>query len=516
MAQPQISNDDGWVPVDAGQSDWVPVDTGTAVRVLTGRPALDSIEAGQEAEFGGAGGPAEGGVTGQNVKDLAIGASGTLNPVTWPGDATGLIAKLGDLVGYGVQAALSKAGLMQPNKQTFGEAVSEPVTGNPLPTSKGVTNAMFGPPKNTGEAALRTTGGALAGQVIPGEIGAVEGAVKGVGGAAKTFMPGAFSRIQAPVFNMAPDIEMGAPSEIDNQVSQTINARKAALMKARSQEAQTRLAEIAAQSGSYAPTVGKQIRDYLAQHFQDNAGSMTESQGKLYEQAANQTVANRQLTNPVGGQVVNARTNLEGYDNARRMLNDIGSGDMEGYDAVTQARAKELASGISTIMRNAVPKFDQYLDWYKQASEPLDAFKTPEVSKFVKPSSEFDMTPKYIAGAGKTMFSSPTAYSRFTDAIGNPALVEQISRNKAANDLITLTENQQYSAGAKAVQRWINRNEWIKNAPPDVQQTVTDYQQALEKIGRVRKGVITGVAAGALLHYGHTVWGLRALLAGAQ
>lgn len=519
MAQPQISNDDGWVTVTSqslpanspataptNDADWTPVTAGATQPASTAAasPASDNST---DAAFA------------MNPMSEVFGNKNVL-----PGLISGVAGAPGDTFQAINDAAswaenkMSSLGLLKGNLAAAAQSDAEHSAegGGQYLTSDQINTAISGKPIDASDAdqraILHVVGNVFGVQALQG---LVHGVIAGAG-AAKTFLPGAFDRIQAPVRAMAPDIEMGAPSEIDNQVSQSINARKAALMKARSQGAQARLAEIAAQSGSYAPTVGKQIGDYLAQHFADNVGSMTEGQSQLYEKAANQTVANRQLTNPVTGQVNPASTNLEGYDNARRMLNDIGSGEMEGYDAVTQARAKELAGGISTIMRNAVPKFDQYLDWYKQASEPLDAFKTPEVAKFAKPIGEFDMTPKYIAGAGKTMFSSPTAYTRFTDAIGNPDLVEQISRNKAANDLIALTENQPYGAGAKAVQRWINRNEWIKSAPDDVQQTVTDYQQTLEKVARVRKGTITGVAAGALLHYGHTVWGLRALLAGSR
>lgn len=460
------------------------------------------------------------------------------NSQTLPGLVSGTLGLAGDTLQALSNAAswaegkLSKHGLFP--KKTAAKDIQASAAGkDQLATSAQIQDYLQGAPKTQTEAdqraILHTIGNVFGPDAAESlmraaarTLSTVPAVSRVVAATPGAILPGTFGRVTKEVRALAPDIESGAPSELDSAISELINSRKSALKTARSKRAKSLLDEVAAQSADTihgeqrVARVSRHIQNFLANHFIENAGSLTPEQEKLYQKAAELTSPIRELKNPLTGRAVKAPVNLEGIDNARRLLNEIASGEMEGYDAVTMKRAGDLARNITAIMRENIPAYGKYLEGYKSLSEPLNLFEGPEGKRFTRSTSEFDVTPKYVAGVSKAMFSSPTSYKRFSAMIGNPQIVDTLSRNKMANDLIAITTDKSYQEGANAVDRWIRRNEWINDADPAIKQTAERYSKTLHRVAKIRTGTIDSIAAAALVWYGHTVWGIRALLSMGQ
>jgi len=81
---------------------------------------------------------------------------------------------------------------------------------------------------------------------------------------------------------------------------------------------------------------------------------------------------------------------FQALENMRRQFRDRASGlPAEGYDAIGQQRAGDIATYIENIQKEFAPKFEKYLDQYKADSQPLNDFKS-KLGKAIIGKSESD------------------------------------------------------------------------------------------------------------------------------
>jgi len=175
---------------------------------------------------------------------------------------------------------------------------------------------------------------------------------------------------------------------------------------------------------------------------------------------------------------------FQALENMRRQLRDRAFGlPAEGYDAIGQQRAGDLAESIERIQREFSPGFGKYLEQYKADSQPLNDFKS-KLGQAILGKSETDFG-KYstdeFALADKAFYSAGSV-DQLTKIAG-PQATEQLARSFLANRIKSGTPKEILS-----VIQDKNISDWIGKFPALEQELNTLAQQAgiVERVGKKR------------------------------
>ena len=178
----------------------------------------------------------------------------------------------------------------------------------------------------------------------------------------------------------------------------------------------------------------------------------------------------------VDGVAVGQPVSFQGLENLRRFLRDRAYGlPAEGFDAIGQRQAGDLADAVEAIQREFSPKIAKFLEQYKADSEPLNKFKT-KLGEALVGKEEFDMTrfatdPAELANK---VFKSETSVKDLMQLLGKDARsAEQFARGVVANKL--------QDASGKDIQKFVSNNaDWLNQFPQLRQQ----LELAATTIGR--------------------------------
>ena len=163
----------------------------------------------------------------------------------------------------------------------------------------------------------------------------------------------------------------------------------------------------------------------------------------------------------VDGVSVGQPVSFQGLENLRRFLRDRAYGlPAEGFDAIGQKQAGELADAVEKIQREFSPKIAKFLEQYKADSEPLNRFKT-KLGEAIVGKEEFDMArfatdPAELANK---VFKSETSVKDLMQLLGKDARsAEQFARGVVANKL--------QDASGKDIQKFVTSNaDWLNQFP---------------------------------------------------
>ena len=181
-------------------------------------------------------------------------------------------------------------------------------------------------------------------------------------------------------------------------------------------------------------------------------------------------------TKEVDGVAVGQPVSFQGLENLRRFLRDRAYGlPAEGFDAIGQKQAGELANAVEAIQTQFSPKITKFLEQYKIDSEPLNRFKT-KLGEAIVGKEEFDMArfatdPAELASK---VFKSETSVKDLMQLLGGDARsAEQFARSFVASKL--------QDASSKDIQKFVNSNaDWLNQFPQLRQQ----LEAASTTIGR--------------------------------
>ena len=175
---------------------------------------------------------------------------------------------------------------------------------------------------------------------------------------------------------------------------------------------------------------------------------------------------------------------FQALENMRRQLRDRAFGlPAEGYDAIGQQRAGDLAESIEKIQREFSPGFGKYLEQYKADSQPLNDFKS-KLGQAILGKSDSDFG-KYatdeFALADKAFYSAGSV-DQLTKIAG-PQAAEQLARSFLANRI--------KGGSPKEISSVIqdkNISDWIGKFPSLEQELNILAQQAgiVERVGKKR------------------------------
>jgi len=175
---------------------------------------------------------------------------------------------------------------------------------------------------------------------------------------------------------------------------------------------------------------------------------------------------------------------FEGLENLRRFLRDRAYGlPAEGFDAIGQRQAGELADAVEKIQKKFSPSIGKFLEQYKADSEPLNKFKT-KLGESIVGKEEFDMSrfatdPAELASkffksetSVKDLMQLLTSGKDFVSVIGAKN-AEQLARGVVASKL--------QDASSKDIQKFVTSNaDWLNQFPQLRQQ----LEAAATTIGR--------------------------------
>jgi hypothetical protein len=129
-----------------------------------------------------------------------------------------------------------------------------------------------------------------------------------------------------------------------------------------------------------------------------------------------------QPTREVGGVVVGQPISFESLDNIRRLLRDRSAGlPAEGFDAIGQIEAGNMARQIDKVMKEFAPKVETYLTQYAKDSEPLRVFmskvgKALVDEQLVGKGTNYAKVP--AESIANKVFSNKENFNALTDALG--------------------------------------------------------------------------------------------------
>jgi len=164
----------------------------------------------------------------------------------------------------------------------------------------------------------------------------------------------------------------------------------------------------------------------------------------------------RTLVNEAGEVVSRPAASFEGLETARRFLNDRAFGlPAEGYDAIGQQMAGQLAKRIEAVMKEFSPGIEKFLTQYKKDSQPLRVFQS-NVGRVLTgeqlptPGTNFfNYAAKDLPGA---VFKSRENYDALVGALGNN---RQLAESQAKRFFAAQLESK---GSAKEVENFIRQN----------------------------------------------------------
>jgi hypothetical protein len=197
----------------------------------------------------------------------------------------------------------------------------------------------------------------------------------------------------------------------------------------------------------------------------------------------------RTVVNETGEVISRPPASFEGLETARRFLNDRALGlPAEGYDAIGQQMAGQLAKRIESIMKEFSPDIAKFLSQYKKDSEPLRVFQS-KVGKVLTgeqlptPGTNFfNYSAKDLPGA---VFKSKENYDALIGTLGNN---RQLAESQAKRFFAAQLESK---GSAKEVENFIRQNRAMlreTNALSDAERYAINLRTS-EKRGEVAKQI---------------------------
>ena len=197
----------------------------------------------------------------------------------------------------------------------------------------------------------------------------------------------------------------------------------------------------------------------------------------------------RTVVNETGEVISRPAASFEGLETARRFLNDRALGlPAEGYDAIGQQMARQLAKRIEAVMTEFSPDIAKFLSQYKKDSEPLRVFQTKVGNvltgeQLPTPGTNFfNYSAKDLPGA---VFKSKENYDALIGTLGNN---RQLAESQAKRFFAAQLESK---GSAKEVENFIRQNRAMlkeTNAIADAERFAINLRAA-EKRGAAAKQV---------------------------
>jgi hypothetical protein len=254
--------------------------------------------------------------------------------------------------------------------------------------------------------------------------------------------------------------------EIGNQIRQTVDANYERLKAIRAANAKKNKAE----SFSFARQrefMGEKIADTKAYNnvLKDIDKLLVDPTTKLTVASLDATknpllqirrAIDPRYQDPATGVVIGRPISFQGLEDLRRFLGDRAAGlPAEGFDAINQIKAGDLAKSITKVMEEFSPGVRKFIDQYRKDSEPLKVFQT-KVGKALVDEQLIGKGANYRQVPSQSIpdkvFSNPEAYKALVETLGgNTQQASAQARRYFASQL-------EGKGSAKEVENFIRQN----------------------------------------------------------
>lgn len=147
--------------------------------------------------------------------------------------------------------------------------------------------------------------------------------------------------------------------------------------------------------------------------------------------------------NKVTGEVFKSPPSFEQIEFMRRSLRDRASGlPADGFDAIGQQQARELADMMERMQLEFAPSFGTFLQQYKEMSKPINKFAS-DLGKAITGKAEYDFNEFAVdeAALADKLFSSERGVRQLISTVG-PEEAENVARTFVATKLQGATGKQ--------------------------------------------------------------------------
>jgi len=344
---------------------------------------------------------------------------------------------------------------------------------------------------------VSTTVGELIPGLLPlgGAVTEIPSAVKGVAEAAKAALPGSIAKAEKTVSTIGPATDEGVLGE---KMHADLVKRYDKLVANRQTKVDQLKKAYLAQPHNTERGISLAYHNFLSNYQKLAARDLTPEENELISE----------LKIRIGGDPSMTRIESE-----RRFLGQVADGKIQKYAAIRKILALQIKNELENIIRARVPAGGEFIDAYKNLSEPINLFEgTTGGKKIVSEASPYlKDTPKYqVEVLPREFFKNRSSIRNLlTLSGGDKKFVSDAAGEYAASQLKGLSAD-----GAKT---WLAKNEGWLNEVPAVKNTVQEYVSRLEKATytheRAKKAIDaaaygTAAATGGVTSY----WILKHLL----
>lgn len=201
------------------------------------------------------------------------------------------------------------------------------------------------------------------------------------------------------------------------------------------------------------------------------------------------------------GEVVEYPPSFAGLEILRRSLRDRANGlQSEGFDAIGEQQAKELADGVESIMRSfSDGKIDKFLNQYRKDSEPLRVFQS-RIGKALVDQQLYGSGSNYASVPAESIvsrvFANKDNYRALIDAFGgNEKQAQNLAKQHFASELEKLGGDPERvnkflrdnrtilteTDSKKMVESYLTKLRENKASIKDLETKSKDYEKQIEK-----------------------------------
>lgn len=298
------------------------------------------------------------------------------------------------------------------------------------------------------------------GKAVVSGAKAVGGVASKAGEAIKNSLPGSTAKAEGLVSDIGPATD---ESVLGEKMHTDLSGRYDKLVKNRQAQVDILKKDYLSQPHNTERGIALSYHNYLSNYQKLAARDLTPEESQFIQE----------LKDRIGGDPSMTRIESE-----RRYLGQVADGKIEKYAAIRKILALQIKGELENTIRTRVPSGGQFIDAYKNLSQPINMFEsTTGGKKIVSEASPYlSDAPKYDrAVLPKQFFKTKDSIRNLLELSGgDKKFVSDAAGEYAASQLKGLS--------ADEARTWTNKNKIWLDEVPEVQESVEQYTANLEKV----------------------------------
>jgi hypothetical protein len=313
-----------------------------------------------------------------------------------------------------------------------------------------------------------------AGYMLPGAVAAApqlgklaEIGAKKIGGltskaaeTVKNSLPGSTAKAEGLVGDIGPVTD---ESVLGEKMHTDLSTRYDKLVKNRQAQVDVLKKDYLSQPHNTERGIALSYHNYLSNYQKLAARDLTPEESEFIQE----------LKDRIGGDPSMTRIESE-----RRYLGQVASGKIEKYAAIRKILALQIKGELENTIRARVPSGGQFIDAYKNLSQPINLFESTTGGKKIvsEVSPYLSDAPKYDRAV------LPRQFFKTKDSINNLLELSGGDKKFVSDAAGEYAASQLKGLSAEQARAWTNKNKIWLDEVPKVQKSVEQYAANLEKV----------------------------------